>query len=651
MDPTAKLSVGFSPISPVQTRPGGVSACHEGAPLGAYSMRTASTLFEVAVSLAILAFCVTGVLLAFPAGVQAQQAARFRLLAAAKAEEMVDAFNTIHNHNTVIDAEAPQPWETTAGRRAMAHDLETRLANPQTGLLPLPEAIARRLDSDAGEIGRLLDDGGQLYYPQPMATTGVLEVGLGDVVANETQRLVVGVIGHAQSNAMHMFPWKAWPYYVPWPSPPLHGEHAHDGTVTDANQKYVFGRSGICWENTNDADIAVVFDAMADDGNACGFKPYAYDAAPTQASLLRYVATTLWYCQAKGLSSAFWAPGSTAAPLGDFTTHAAPAHDQVNAMRFLAHATMCMTALWDSTQLTGAGVAVPSLTIGGTPSPPMTITHDLIAWYHDSSLALGMRFAAERPYDWGAPRPLQRAQQMDFPLLEYDLFPDLSRPLLTGAIGDTGQQANQWRAIAAQPVRHLGRSYSFPLAPIPSQTPSDPDYTADADSIWGDSANFTLAKPFAPAERCRQLVFWAVDWQAYEDFELVPSGPIDAGRYNLAAPKPGWGYLGRMEVLAWWDFGLHTYRNPEKNLTFVRDVASYATGATVTGDLIQNALLAPPDRGPSMDARRVFLGRFGADRNFNKSLDRGPVPASARMRARLIARFNAYDPRVPNVLR
>ncbi|HYE06741.1 MAG TPA: hypothetical protein VEL07_14585 [Planctomycetota bacterium] len=613
--------------------------------------RQGSTLFEVAISLAMLAFCVTGVLLAFPAGVQAQQAARFRLLAAAKAEEMVDAFNTIHNHNTVIDAEAPQPWETTAGRRAMAHDLETRLANPQTGLMPLPEAIARRLDSDAGEIARLLDDGGQIYYPQPMATTGVLEIGLGDVVANETQRLIVGVIGHAQSNAMHIFPWKAWPYYVPWPSPPLHGEHHHDGTIPATTQTYVFGRHGICWESTNDEDMEPVFDGVADDGEACGFKPYAYDAPPAQASLLRYVATTLWYCRAKGLPPAFWSPGSTAAPLDDLSTYPVAAHDQVNAMRFLAHAALCMTALWDSSQLTGAGVVVPSLTIGGTPSPPMTITHDLIGWYHDSSLALGMRFAAARPYDWGAPRPLQRAQQMDFPLLEYDLFPDAARPLLSGVIGDTGVSARQWRAIAAQPVRNLGRSFSFPVAPIPSQTPGDPDYAADADSIWGDSANFTLAKPFAPAERCRQLVFWAVDWQAYEDFELVPSGAIDAGRYNLFAPKPGAPFAWRMEGLAWWDFGLHTYRNPEKNLTFVRDVGGYATGASVADDLIKNAIIAPPDRGPTLDARRIFLGRHGADRNFNKRLDRGPVPASARMRARLIARFNIYDPRAPNVLR
>ena len=34
-----------------------------------------------------------------------------------------------------------------------------------------------------------------------------------------------------------------------------------------------------------------------------------------------------------------------------------------------------------------------------------------------------------------------------------------------------------------------------------------------------DASNFNLAAPFAAAERCRQVVVWAVDWRSYEDFE------------------------------------------------------------------------------------------------------------------------------------
>src|SRR5260221_2019677 len=53
-------------------------------------------------------------------------------------------------------------------------------------------------------------------------------------------------------------------------------------------------------------------------------------------------------------------------------------------------------------------------------------------------------------------------------------------------------------------------------------------------NVWGDPAHATLTAPFAPAERCRQIVFWAVDWQSYEDFETAPSAPVDASKYLKA---------------------------------------------------------------------------------------------------------------------
>jgi len=50
-------------------------------------------------------------------------------------------------------------------------------------------------------------------------------------------------------------------------------------------------------------------------------------------------------------------------------------------------------------------------------------------------------------------------------------------------------------------------------------------------------------------------------------------------------------------------------------------------------------------------AREVFGGRYGADRNFNRVLDRGPLKPSVRLYATQVARFNFYDPRVPAVVR
>src|SRR3954469_5198399 len=133
----------------------------------------AFTLIEIAISLALVAVSVTSVLLVFPVGIKAQQLARFQLYAAAKAQEMVEAFVSCSNANANIDTEAFQPWDVPVAYRATAPDLESRLATHQFGIMPLPLAIARRLDSDGDEIQRILDGGGYVYYSQPQAATGL----------------------------------------------------------------------------------------------------------------------------------------------------------------------------------------------------------------------------------------------------------------------------------------------------------------------------------------------------------------------------------------------------------------------------------------------------------------------------------------------
>jgi hypothetical protein len=47
----------------------------------------------------------------------------------------------------------------------------------------------------------------------------------------------------------------------------------------------------------------------------------------------------------------------------------------------------------------------------------------------------------------------------------------------------------------------------------------------------------------------------------------------------------------------------------------------------------------------------LFNGVYGADRNFNGVLDRGPLSRAVRLRAVLLARFNYYDLRVPAPIR
>jgi hypothetical protein len=43
--------------------------------------------------------------------------------------------------------------------------------------MPLPLALAQRLDSDNDEIQQVLSQGGYIYYSQPMATTETEEQG------------------------------------------------------------------------------------------------------------------------------------------------------------------------------------------------------------------------------------------------------------------------------------------------------------------------------------------------------------------------------------------------------------------------------------------------------------------------------------------
>ena len=168
-------------------------------------------------------------------------------------------------------------------------------------------------------------------------------------------------------------------------------------------------------------------------------------------------------------------------------------------------------------------------------------------------------------------------------------------------------------------------------------------------TTWGDPAHFTLTAPFAAEERCRQIVCWAVDWMSYQDAELAPSAQVDASKYPISAPKPGRSFAARMSDLQFVDGHLYVFRNPEKAMLFTQDVSAFATGADVSAQMMLNSD-ATPDRGAATANKQVFSGMWGADRNFNRKLDRGPVPRSVRMRAVLVGRFNFYDPRVPTMV-
>ncbi len=398
-------------------------------------------------------------------------------------------------------------------------------------------------------------------------------------------------------------------------------------------------------------------------------------------SAIAYFALAQWYAQRKGVHTDIQTGVSlrydepSLLEINKLFIVGAPAGTKqvpfaVNAARFLAHAALCLTAhdAHVGGQSYTLDISNEYFPIQPTVKSLGSVTFSLpdintIRKFHENALALVMRYAAAHPYDWGAPRPLNRAIMMDYPLIQYDPFGGyVPMDGTTFAPYNYGAAANQWKFVSAQTITNPGRSMSYPKKKL----------SADLPTAFGPSNHFTLTRVFQPRERCRQLVFWAVDWQAYEDFETAPSAPVDASRYPRAAP-----IAGKSSVAAlinhgdWQDRFQFAMRNPEKTMLFSEETASRETGAEISilgPDNPGEDKLPELDQGNSNPERiKVFLGLYGADRNFNGTsfktkpnpnggdplitgmlgkLDRGPVPKSVRMRAATVSRFNFYDPRL-----
>ncbi len=674
--------------------------------------RAALTLFEVTISMGLVLVMFTVAIALLPKAVRVQEDARYQTFACATALDLMEKFYNLPAVNFNIDAEicpdppgasgslsTGRPWDTVVGYRAMSFDLDSKLPSMHYGLLPLPTVIARRLDADGDEIQRLLDRGGQLYYGNPVYGTGIhSDFMKGQAAPSETRKLVYAFVGSAQLGTIPVLPWKAWPYYSAYPSPPSHEETADPDIATvsatnlfpaDPNIKGPWSLSNMMLVNPSWGDC----DAGArpySGGSAVQSTDISDGTYPfSQERSRRYVAVAYWFAQKKGLPIA-WIDGDvlqTSSDVESLLGGANPA-DLVNATRFLAHAAMTLTRHYDQAVLAGSGVEIRPDTASGQPfyafdsgftdqadltgtirrrdataEQRILLTETRIKNLHQNCMRVVMRFAAGNPYNWGAPRPVNRAIMMDVPLFEWDV--QNAANLLSGdhSPDHTGASylARQWRPIT--PITVTGQGRNRTMANRPLAIP------------WGSSSNATLTARFNPDERCRQLVVWAVDWQSYEDAETAPSAPVDASRFSYLAQNPNYTpqmgggpgvlayatdtFANRINRGLYAEYGIFadrtgiSFRNPEKHLLFTGDVSGMATGSTV-GVLGSDGLADNNDlNGVPADHsdRNVFIGLYGADRNWNGILDRGPVPASARRRASLVARFNVYDPRLPLSLR
>lgn len=739
------------------------------------------TLFEVAISLVVVAVGIITVMMLIPSGLKQLTAQRFRIYAAAVANQVIDVYAHGDASQVFVDHEAPRPWDLPIDRRVNAPDLESRVSNQRYGLMPLPTAIAQRLDSDGDEIKHLVDRGGQVFYLQPNVANSWREDIIPVQPPNDLQRLVIGVVGDAQHNASYAFPLKRWPYYNVVPGPPLHSLHVKSTGWSADNPSAISTPPGIkgdldnmpalwlathgtyCWQAMADPDprLKDLFEAFWDylwwggvnrhipttfreEEEQNPVPPTRYFTANAadyarrydiRRKLGRFIQRAFEYADSTGLTADDVRSYLTTAPPIAYPyerTDPALAGRRVLALSYLSNALMCLTRWHTLEPPREPGIDAPSLGPGaGVPletfyqiTVPFAglgpVTHEHIVNLVRNTRYTYYRFCAANPYNWGVPRAIEHANAMDYPLLELDLFREPAQGAIWGAPAGiassarAGAQACQWKYLAPAPITSLaggsslpyGPSLTYPQSAIPAPSLSGPQAVMSENGPQpGTVSHFTLTNQFDASERCRELVFWVVDWQAYEDCETAPSAAVDAGRYPKAAPgglRPvtaarewtstlaptssfedlmwgftdGWGDATGLEQTMRFGGGLrlhralvgsyvHAYRNPEKNLIFIAPVDALATGtdvralkirdidrnANLTNTTARMALDSPPDYGPPsapgvQKPPEIFTGSFGADRNGNDVLDRGPVPRSARLRATTVVRFNYYDLRL-----
>ncbi|MDA3961664.1 MAG: hypothetical protein PF961_12800 [Planctomycetota bacterium] len=302
---------------------------------------------------------------------------------------------------------------------------------------------------------------------------------------------------------------------------------------------------------------------------------------------------------------------------------------------------------------------------------------------HELALKWHLQWQVQRPYDLRVSRPLNRPLMSDSPLLQYDVLGtakvDQGSGLgyfptgLPNGAGSGLQRWRSWPVIGAYRFQIGGAGAGHDHYVLPQRNMNGTvvdywhnqfdygNYDLPAPSSWqGDPTRFNLLDSFAAAERCRQLLFFSVDWQSYEDFESQPSDPFDSSRAPL---------LPRRGASAWhefdWVMGITPMVNSKADTNSQMSHLAQARVQNPEWEVAFNDATRT-DRSPrywvtqdlpwtlnpaTVDRHWRELGRFGADRNGNDRFDQGQVPASKRMRAELVGRYLFYDRRLPGSLR
>jgi len=430
--------------------------------------RAGFTFIEIAVSLVLVAIAILTIFLVVPTGIHSQAKVRYRLIAATKALEMVNAMRQQHpsvvNDTRDMDKEGIFPWDARMTYKSMAPDMEAWMENLRGTLKPLPDRIAARLDSDDDEIGELLDAGGRLYYFFPAEPTGALDASSKferdtDWIAM-SRKLLVGVVGNPQQNSILYHPSvKAGPYQDFAVSPPTHGRQDNSRNWDDETRTKRHKQSNINYDALcRDPDVAQVMladDTYVDPDSGAtrrfGFWPFAefvfqndsayreVDQVAARRYVEAYLVAALWYANRQGISN------NTLMYLDHYTLAEGFAdryHDdwkKVLAMRYVAHAAAALTSYFpggipdDGHPVGGdaAGGDDTDMIMGGTTYWDAAADEgvrvrlmNITAW-HEAALRMSILHGdLVGPYDWSVSRPLNRQVMMDHPLVQLDLWSD-----------------------------------------------------------------------------------------------------------------------------------------------------------------------------------------------------------------------------------
>jgi hypothetical protein len=286
---------------------------------------------------------------------------------------------------------------------------------------------------------------------------------------------------------------------------------------------------------------------------------------------------------------------------------------------------------------------------------------------HEMMVRWTMAYAGENPNDFGAPRPANLPLATHHPLTQLDCFFDAGARANNGvatrfptAVGSASESFYRW-ITGRNPATGLNHpnqvgpgaardadaarwNFTRPGGDASwawkSDDTTDPSHLFDNweaiatnrmydEPIPGqDAERFSVARPFSPSQRTRELVFWSVDWRAFSDAESAPSAPLARARSGRASYASD----SLLLVESWWE-GSPLAGNPEMkriwssaDRTQIFDVQRQVNSTWARDDL------------------DTLLGHWGADRNMNQHVDGGSIAPSARMRATTVARFVVYDP-------